>query len=255
MRLHLTTPAYILLASGLLISCARKSLPTTTAPKVPDISIEEIDFGYLHGRAQMNLKDDRKEVEVKAHVRVRKDSVIWMTFSVLGVQGGKALINKDSITIVSTVKKEYYVFTYEDLSRKFQMNVNYQVIQSAMLGNLINPKSTSDQVEESEAFRLLRQRQGKMTIINAVNKNTGKIERVEVREENSENALNISYSNFQPLGDKRFPYSGTINVLYKALTGIMVNNTTISFEYVKAEIGDRELKFPFNIPRKYERKQ
>ncbi|MBM3176439.1 MAG: DUF4292 domain-containing protein [Bacteroidetes bacterium] len=254
MRLQNKSHVLLLAACCLLASCARKTLSVTTSPKVPDISIEEIDFGYLHGRAQMNLKDDSKDVEVKAHIRLRKDSVIWMTFSVLGVQGGKALINNDSITIVSTVKKEYYVFTYEELSKRFQTTVNYNIIQAAMLGNLINPKSVSDRVEEDDAFRLLRQRQGKMTIINSINRNTGKIEKVQMKEDNSENALDISYSNFQPLGDKQFPYTGTIRVLYKAFSGLMPTNTTIRFEYVKAEIGDRELNFPFNIPRKYVRK-
>ena len=58
----------------------------------------------------MVLRDANKERDVKANIRVRKDSVIWMTFSVIGVQGGKALINKDSITIVSNVDKEYLRF-------------------------------------------------------------------------------------------------------------------------------------------------
>ena len=43
-----------------------------------------------------------------------------------------------------------------------------------------------------------------------------------------------------------------IEILYKTAAGIIQN--TITFEYSKAEVGDRELKFPFNIPKKYERR-
>ncbi len=57
----------------------------------------------------MILRDANKERDVKANIRIRRDSAIWMNFSVIGVQGGRALINKDSITIISNVDKEYYV--------------------------------------------------------------------------------------------------------------------------------------------------
>ena len=93
----------------------------------------------MHGKARMVLRDANKEREVKANIRIRKDSVIWMTFSVIGVQGGKALINKDSITIVSNVDNEYFQFDYAELSKRYNFEINYDVIQSAMLGNLIMP--------------------------------------------------------------------------------------------------------------------
>lgn len=247
--------APFLLLVLLATACSRKVTPTVTAkPPARDVAVEEIDFGFLHGRAQMNLKDDKKEVEVKTHIRIRKDSVIWMTFSVMGVQGGKALINQDSITIVNTVKKEYYVFEYGEMSKRFGLNVSYAVIQSAMLGNLIHSKSPDDEVSEDETFDYLRQQDGNVQIVNAINRSNKKVEKVEMKQTVTENSLRIGYANFQPLGDKLFPYQGTISVLYKALTGQVLNNTTITFEYVKAEIGDRQLKFPFNIPRKYDRR-
>ena len=117
----------LLLAGLLFQACTKKAVPILTVePK--KLSIEEIDFEYFHGKARVNFKDDKKEREVKATIRVRRDSVIWMTFSVVGVQGGKALINKDSIVIVSTVDKEYYVFTYEELSKRFHFTIDYSVI-------------------------------------------------------------------------------------------------------------------------------
>src|SRR5688572_8840835 len=123
----------------LVAGCSKKVVPTVDVTPKTTLNIEEIDFEYFQGKARMILRDANKEREVKATIRVRKDSVIWMTFNVIGIQGGKALINKDSITIVSTVDKEYYVFEYGELSRRFNMEINYNVIQSAMLGNLIQP--------------------------------------------------------------------------------------------------------------------
>jgi hypothetical protein len=54
------------------------------------------------------------------------------------------------------------------------------------------------------------------------------------------------------VGERLFPYNGIISIFYKTPNGIV--NNTISFEYNKAEVGDKELKFPFNIPKRYDRR-
>jgi hypothetical protein len=235
----------------LIGACSRKIVPTLPPPAA-SIEIQEIDFEYLHGKARLNFRDNTKEREVKANIRIRKDSVIWMTFSVIGVQGGKALINKDSITIVSTVDKEYYVFDYPELSRRFNFKIDFQVIQSAMLGNLVMAKGASDEINVEEKYNRLNQKQGSINIKNLINKESKKLELVELSETSTGNMIRLDYSDFQPVGDKLFPFKGVIELLYKTQKGVV--NNTIVFEYSKAEVGDKELRFPFNIPKRYDRR-
>jgi hypothetical protein len=153
---------------------------------------------------------------------------------------------------VSTVDKEYYVFPYDELSKRFQFDINFEVVQAAMLGNPIIPRSDGDEVIPESSMYLLKQEQADVDVLNYVNAASMKIEKVEMKEDESMNSLIIYYSNFQPVGDKVFPYNGTINLFYKTLSGLL--NTTIIFEYNKAEVGDRELRFPFNIPKRYVRR-
>lgn len=243
---------FLIGVSLLASSCSKKVVNAVATTPKTSLNIEEIDFEYFEGKARMVLRDAKKEREVKAAIRIRKDSVIWMKFNVIGIQGGMALINKDSITIVSTVDKEYYVFEYPELSRRFNLDVTYDIIQSAMLGNPIIPRKTEDEVQQESSMYLLKQQAGTITVVNYVNAASMKIEKVELKEGNSSNSLMINYSNFQPVGDKVFPYNGTINLFYKAVSGLL--NTTIIFDYNKAEVGTRELRFPFNIPKRYERR-
>lgn len=233
-------------------ACSKKIVPLATDELSKTLAIQEIDFEYFHGKARLNYNDGKKEREVKANIRVRKDSVIWMTFSIIGLQGGKALINHDSITIVSTVDKEYFVFDYAELSRRFNFNIDYHVIQSAFLGNLILPRSPEDEVKRLPTYDLLTQRKGSVTIQNYINATLSKIEKVELTEEDTKNAITLNYTNFQVVENKIFPYNGVINLNYKTPSGVL--NNVITFEYNKAEVGDRELRFPFNIPRKYDRR-
>lgn len=245
---------YLVLVTVALLglqSCSKKTVPSLPPPP-KTLDIEQIDFGYLHGKARLVFKDDKKVREVKATIRVRKDSVIWMTFTVVGVQGGKALINKDSITIVSNVDKEYYVFEYEELSRRFNFHIDYAVIEAAMLGNPIRTSNTENEIGKDGDRDQLIQKEGSIVIKNLINPILKKIEYVELVESTTNNMLKIEYTNFQPLGDKYFPYNGVVNVFYKTSAGLI--NNTITFEYNKAEVGDKELKFPFNIPKRYDRR-
>lgn len=242
----------LLLPLIVLSACSKKVIAPKSVIKSSTLAIEEIDFEYLHGKARMVVRNNNKEQEFKANIRVRKDSVIWMNFTVVGLQGGRALINQDSITILNNVKNEYFVFDFKELSKKLNFEVNYQMIQSAMLGNLIMSRSESDSVEEKTATYLVKQKQQHVDILNFISSATMKIQKVEMKESDSHNSVTINYGNFQPLENKMFPYDGTINVFYKTAGGLL--NTTIIFEYTKAEVGDKELKFPFNIPKKYERR-
>lgn len=216
------------------------------------MDVQEIDFEYLQGKAKLVYQDNEKQQEVVAHVRVRKDSVIWMKLTVLGLQGGSVLINKDSITIVADWKNEYYVFDYETLSKKFNFKINYQVIQSALLGNLILPKRPEDELGEDSFFNKLIQKEGPITVQNLINKTTKKIERVDLNEPSTGNSVKINYSEFQPVGNKLFPYRGLIEVVYNTNSGIV--NNTILFEYSKAEVGAKELRFHLKIPKRYDRR-
>lgn len=248
---YITRPLLIVFFSLGFWSCSKKIVSVTEPPAV-NVDVQEIDFDYLHGKARMVYKDDKKEREVKAHIRVRKDSVIWMNFTVVGVQGGRALINQDSITIISSVDREYYVFNYTDLSNRFHFNVNYQVIEAAMLGNLLQRRNEHDMTASNGPYDVLSQSQGDIRIKTAINRSTKKIEKIDLVEPTTGNTLDISYEDFQPLGNKTFPYNGTISVVYKTINGLISNR--IQFEWNKAEVGDKELKFPFKIPPKYDRR-
>jgi hypothetical protein len=244
-------PALVACVLCLLSSCSKKTVAVLpTAPAT--LEIQEIDFDYFHGKARMVFKDEKKERDVKANIRIRKDSVIWMNFSVIGVQGGKALINRDSITVVSTVDKEYFVFDYKEMSSRFNFMINYEAIQAAILGNLISPRSDADKITPGTSFNVLEQQRGSVVVKNYINAATKKLEKVEMLEQNTNNSIIINYGNFQPVADKYYPFDGSVSIFYKTPKGLL--STTIILEYSKAEVGSKELRFPFNIPRKYDRR-
>jgi hypothetical protein len=244
--------ALLLLTFVILLSACAKKITAPIALPEKTLAIEEINFEYFHGKARLNFKDEKREREVKANIRIRKDSVIWMNFTVIGLQGGRVLINKDSITILSNVNNEYYVYTYPDLSKRFNFNVDYFVVQAAILGNLMMPAIEKKDLITEGGIDRLNQTQGNVSIQNYINNTTKKLEKVELQESTSGNSAKINYSNFQPVGNNSFAYNNSINIVYKTLSTIA--NNTITLEYNNAEVGDKELRFPFKIPKRYDRR-
>jgi hypothetical protein len=113
-------------------------------------------------------------------------------------------------------------------------------------------KGASDEINVEEKYNRLNQKQGSINIKNLINKESKKLELVELSETSTGNMIRLDYSDFQPVGDKLFPFKGVIELLYKTQKGVV--NNTIVFEYSKAEVGDKELRFPFNIPKRYDRR-
>ncbi len=246
------SPSALFVFGMLVLSGCHYRLSPTLPPPPKSIDLQEIDFDYLQGKARLAYHDDNKVREVKAHVRIHKDSVIWMNLSVIGVQGGKVLVNRDSITIVSNLENQYYVFDYGELSKRFNFTINYQIIQAALLGNPILPRKPEDKGGEDSFFSKLIQHQGTVTIQSLVNKTTKKIEHVDLAESITGNSARIDYTDFQPLNNKLFAYKGTIDITYKTASGVV--NNTIIFEYSKIDVDTKALRFPFNIPKRYDRR-
>jgi hypothetical protein len=247
--------SYLLFATVLLFtfqSCSKKTIPTLpSAPKTLDI--EQIEFGYLHGKARLSYQTEKGVTEAKASIRIRKDSVIWIAFSQVGIVGRKALINKDSITILDNQNKEYETWGYEELSSIVNFKIDYSMLEAAVLGNPIKSGNSENEIgREGESDKMV-QKEGLISIKTLINPITKKVESLEVTEATTNNSLKSEYSNFQPLGNKYFPYNEIIKVFYKSASGTL-NNFTITIEYNKAEVGDKELKFPFNIPKRYVRR-
>ncbi|MEJ2004137.1 MAG: DUF4292 domain-containing protein [Cyclobacteriaceae bacterium] len=247
------TALAFLLAAATLMGCSKKTSGISwNFLDKNKLEVKQADFEYFSGKAKINYKDDELDIKAKANLRIRKDSVIWISFSSVGIQGARCLINKDSITIMNLVKKEYYVFNYDSLSKQFNFDVNYNVVQAAALGNLIKQRNGDDIVEKEEGLYILKQNSGNVSINNFVNPKTMKIERVEMTEDSTKNTAVIRYYDFQMVEQSAFPFSAILSIFYKE--GIKTLNTVIEMEYSRAQLEDKELKFPFNIPKKYERK-
>lgn len=94
----------------------------------------EPDFTTLATRVQINYDDGKSKQRVSANIRMKKDEVIWVTASVLGITLAKALLTPDSVSIYESISKRYFEGDYELISDWLGVDLNFKQAQALLLG-------------------------------------------------------------------------------------------------------------------------
>ena len=100
------------------------------------IQENELDFTYATAKFNCDLTLDNEDHSFNVSVRCRKDSVIWMSISKLGIDAARALITKDSVKIMmGLTTKEYFVGDFTYINELLQADLDYDMIQALLFGN------------------------------------------------------------------------------------------------------------------------
>ena len=243
----------VLIISGLLFSsCSQKITHFNSLLRKKKLDLRELNFEYLKGKGKINYQDDSIQFSATANVRIKKDSAIWLSFSKAGIEGARGIISMDSIDFLYRPDNAYYHYDFKSLTEKFNFKVDYHLIQSMILGEPPRPLTGDETVSRQGNFFHIRKVEESVIMDYYVNVANMRIERVEMIEMPSRNTLSFNYGDFELVDEVPFATTGIVFFNYNSSEQRFTMK--ISFNYTKAELVDRKLKFPFNIPQKYEQK-
>ena len=225
------------------------NVPVKMAENEEDkVKIEDIDFRYLKAKAKVSIKTPKESQNVNVDIRMKKDSLIWMNVSSLGFSVATALFNKDVVKLYDKFHGEYNEYTYTDFAEKFKFNVNYDILQSLIVGNRPFKKNKSRVVRENEYY-LLKQEQDKVLIDNYIGENK-KLKKLLLTQEDTNNKLTLDFNDFRMLNQYLFPNSSLITVDYKSNEDHKMYQTVVNIKHTKVELLETPLEFPFKVPEK-----
>ena len=250
-RLFSNSLILLLTTTMLLSSCGKKLTVFSKKYDRDNLNIQELQYDYLTIKSKIQLQETHKTTNATALVRIRKDSLIWFNLSgTLGVQGLRGIITKDSVKLLNRVDKEYKAYAIEDVAGEFNFPVDYELIQSMVVGNMPKPRATDDYVKVQNGKYVVRQNIGDILIDNYVDPDVMKLVEVDVVEKSTDNRLKLMYKDFRTLNNQAFPFSSFISLLHHNEFGEL--ETQLTIDHSKVEISDVPLKFPFSVPKKYE---
>jgi hypothetical protein len=244
-------------------ACSKKSLSFKDVEMVEEFTVNDLEFEYLTTSSKIRFSNDDKNLSATANIRLKKDSIIWVSITPgFGIEAARGIITKDSLIFVNRMNKEYSAYDFEQLSREFNFNINFDLLQSVLLGDMPVEPDDEDLVKKESNYYVVKQEKGPITIDNFVDARSLKLERVAMQDRSKEevfgktrtrnNTLTLRYNDFQMLNEQVFPFENLVSLDYQH--NGKKRRTEIDIQHKKASITNEELRFPFSVPEKYVQK-
>jgi hypothetical protein len=264
---------FLIAAAVLVLSSCRSTRPIIKVPlkeEGPDylytkLKEKELHFDWLSGKFDASYTEKRNNTDFKGQVRIRKDSLIWISITpALGIEMFRMVITNDSVKYVNRFKKEYFVGDYALVSRFLQIHIDFDILQSLILGNDFQFYETNSfrasidnqdyklSTTDRRKIRKAAEDAGSDPIVLLQNiwldPDSFKITQIDVKEYQEQNRkLSATYGDFQAINNQIYPST----LRFEITTGDLIK---MKIKYSKITL-DEPMTFPFSIPENYKRIQ
>jgi hypothetical protein len=226
------------------------------------LALNELQFDWFSAKFSIDYIYDKKLTEFRGQIRIRKDSIIWLSFSpALGIEMARLKITNDSVFFMNRLNKSYLKGDYTFINEYLHTNIDFDILQSLIIGNDFQfyEKSKFRATVDGQEYKLSTAERRKLkkfvkqdeTDAKAYYQNiwldpeTFKISRVTIKEITNDKKLNAYYSNFKDHEGQLFPFKIHFEI-------IADEKIEVKVDYSRIRI-DEPTSFPFTIPSKYER--
>ena len=227
-----------------------------------NLKAREFKFERLNAKLSADAEVDSTAASFTITLRIRRDSIIWMSISKLGIEGARVLITKDSVKFVNRLKNTFFVGDYAYISKLANTELDFEMLQSILVGNSVEFYDEDEKLKPGITdcqYMLGTTRKKKMRKVIEKGKElrepaqsiymapeTFKISRILFYEFNPDRSFDALYGNYEAQGgDQLFPMK--MNYTIKA-------NKTVKVDLLYNKITlNEEQSFPFKIPENYER--
>lgn len=241
---------YLLFASLIFTSCKREFILFRGGNE--KFSVDEFHFDYLASKAKFNYTNGKNKFSAIANFRIKKDSLIWISISPgLGIEAARVLISRDKIQMIDKIKKNYYEFDYLTLTETYGVDMNYDLVEAIVLGNMLFPPERRQDITKDEnqfSFTKINDIYG---VSHFIGTNSKKLEKLLAFDQVTNNSISVNYDRFEKIEDQIVPQSIHIKI---EISDEDKEDTDIKIEYNRVLLYSQPLKFPFHVSSKYKRK-
>ena len=103
------------------------------------LNLHNIDFTWFAAKANAHFESESLSGSGSLQLRIRKDSLVWMTGKKFSIEGFRSIINKDSFYLVNRIEKYYHAEANRSLTRTFGIDLSFEDVQHLLAGNMFLP--------------------------------------------------------------------------------------------------------------------
>jgi hypothetical protein len=218
----------------------------------------ELKFDWLTAKFSAEYKNKDTEHSFGGQIRIRRDSLIWITLSpMMSIEVVRLMISQDSIKFINRMNNTYFIGDYEYLNRFLNTNIDYDILQAFLIGRDLSfyendrfRASVDDKyyrLSTTDRHKLKKYARSSEEAVKVFIQNIWldpanfKITRADVKEVKREHIrLEAAYASFKPLGNQLFPGEVHYNIYAE-------NNLTVTALFSKVLVDEPQV-FPFKIP-------
>lgn len=228
------------------------------------LKINEFKYDWLTSKFSADVVTEDNKQSFNVAVRAKKDSAMWLSVSVLGIEGARMLITQDSVRFMDKLNNKYFVGDYQYLSQLLNIDVDFETMQSVLIGNSMEFYDEDEKLKSGKdsTFYFLSTIK-KRKLRKALKENTEspagkelaqriwlhpltfKVYQIIINDFPNDRTFTANYSGFQVVDSAYFPFKA--NFVIQAQKKIVID-----IDYSKV-VHDKPQTMPFNIPVKYER--
>lgn len=215
------------------------------------LSKNRINFKTFSAKIKVQYEDHKgKQPDFNAFIRLYKDSLLWISINAtfLSIEAFRILITKDSIIILNKLNKqvEYHPFNYiEDIA---QIPLNFSILQDIIIGNPVYMGDSVVAFRKTENHILIGTVGRFFKNLLTVSADNYLLERSKLDDINigQNRTADLTYGDYEKNDGFYFPTYRDITVAEK--TKVDINLSYKQYEF------NKELSFPFSVPRNYKTK-
>lgn len=228
---------------------------TAAAPETEETAasvlskVNDIDFKTFSGKVDVDFDDGKGNGKsVSAKLVMKKDEAIWLSAGLLGFEGVRALITKDSVKILNKLQKEYIATSLVYLQDKIGLPVDFTTLQNLLIGNAIFVnKDNASFTKEGANYIVSSQDANFKNLLTVLMPgylpSESKLSDVDPSKNRS---AQLAYNNYTNVAGRNFSTRRDIGVNYKS-------NITIKLDFRSYEF-DGQVSMPFSVPSGYTQK-
>ena len=236
-----------------------------------------LSFETLYAKKiDLTLRDKEKSNSLKAMLRVKRDSFIWISVTApLGIEVARVLFTPDSVKFINVRAKEYLISDYGIFSEKFDVNLTFDCFQRILTNQFFDFISCTSTVDREKRYKLdksgedyvlysleeraigrklkrlykKKRRNKEFTLVMQkvhVNPDNFRLNAVSIEDLEENLEVSVSYGHFKDFGGKLFPERLSFKLLSDS------DDLEVVLDFTRLEF-DVSVSPNFRITSKYKR--
>ncbi len=247
-----------LLAIILLAACTggKKAAQNTsklkkrsTAELLTELNKNTVSYTWYSAKGRVGINADGITQNADIKLRMRRDSAIWIAISVIGIEGGRALITPDSIKLINRMNASYLVEPFSYFQKKYNVPLSFQSLQEMLIGNAPDRKDIGWRADRDSSQYILTKTMDAEQMLYKLNGATFLLENLEISNLRMQQYMKISNANFETIGTQKLPTVRAIQIKSADLAQPLL----MGMDFSKVELPETAPSMQFEIPSNYKR--